>query len=486
MVDQNIKLALTFDDVLLVPGASSVLPSDVNVSGKFSRKISLNVPVASAAMDTVTESATAIALAREGGIGVLHRSMTPKQQAAEVKKVKRAQSAIIKDPVTGLLKTTVKEANRLQVTGIPVLDDDGVLLGIVTNRDLRFVKDETKTLQQIMTKDVITVKPDVSDDEALELMDEHRIEKLPVVDDAGKLVGLITFKDIEQRSKFPNANKDEQGHLRVAAAVGTDAITEERVTALVNAGVDAVIVDTAHGHSQKVIDTVKNLRQKFPDLQLIAGNIATAEAAEALIKAGVDAVKVGIGPGSICTTRVVAGIGVPQLTAIQDVATAARKHDVPLIADGGIKQSGDIVKALAAGASCVMIGGLLAGTDETPGERMLYQGRSYKAYRGMGSMGAMQKGSRDRYFQDNLDEFDLERKLVPEGIEGRVPYKGPLASTVFQLVGGLRAGMGYVGAATIDELYDKSKFVQVTQAGVRENHPHDVEITSEAPNYRVN
>lgn len=485
MVDKNIKLALTFDDVLLVPGASSVLPSDVNVAGKFSKKISLNVPVASAAMDTVTESATAIALAREGGIGVLHRSMTPEEQAGEVKKVKRAQSAIIKDPVTAHIKTSVKEANRLQVTGIPVLDDNGVLVGIVTNRDLRFVKDDSKTLGDIMTKEVITVKPDVSDEEALKLMDEHRIEKLPVVDDGNKLVGLITFKDIDQRSKFPNANKDEQGHLRVAAAVGTDVITEQRVGALVDAGVDAIIVDTAHGHSQKVIDTVKSLRQKFPELQLIAGNIATAEAAEALIDAGVDAVKVGIGPGSICTTRVVAGIGVPQLTAIQDVATAASKHNVPVIADGGIKQSGDIVKALAAGASCVMIGGLLAGTDETPGERMLYQGRSYKAYRGMGSMGAMQKGSRDRYFQDNLDEFDLERKLVPEGIEGRVPYKGPLASTVFQLVGGLRAGMGYVGASTLDELYEKSKFVQVTQAGVRENHPHDVEITSEAPNYRA-
>lgn len=485
MVDQKIKLALTFDDVLLVPGASSVLPSDVNVGGRFSKKINLNVPIASAAMDTVTESATAIALAREGGIGVLHRSMTPEEQAGEVRKVKRAQSAIIKDPVTAHMSTSVKEANRLQVTGIPVLDDNGTLVGIVTNRDLRFVKDETKNLGDIMTKDVVTVREDVTDEEALQLMDDHRIEKLPVVDEANKLVGLITFKDIEQRKHFPNANKDEQGHLRVAAAVGTDVITEERVTALVEAGVDAVIVDTAHGHSQKVIDTVKSLRQKFPELQLIAGNIATGEAAQALIEAGVDAVKVGIGPGSICTTRVVAGIGVPQLTAIQDVANVARPANVPVIADGGIKQSGDIVKALAAGASCVMIGGLLAGTDETPGERMLYHGRSYKAYRGMGSMGAMQKGSRDRYFQDNLDEFDLERKLVPEGIEGRVPYKGPLASTIFQLVGGLRAGIGYVGGANLDELYEKGKFVQVTQAGVRENHPHDVEITAEAPNYRA-
>jgi len=485
MVDQTIKLALTFDDVLLLPGASNVLPSDVNTSGKFSKKIDVNVPIASAAMDTVTESATAIALAREGGIGVLHRSMSPEEQAAEVRKVKRAQSAIIRDPVTATADTTVKEANRLQVTGIPVLDDNGLLLGIVTNRDLRFVKDESKTLGAIMTKEVVTVAEDVSDEDALELMDEHRIEKLPVVDDDNKLLGLITFKDIEQRSKFPNANKDGQGHLRVAAAVGTDVITDERVAALVDAGVDAVIVDTAHGHSSKVIETVKRIRSAHPDLQLIAGNIATGEAAQALIDAGVDAVKVGIGPGSICTTRVVAGIGVPQLTAIQDVATVARQAGVPVIADGGIKQSGDIVKALAAGASCVMIGGLLAGTDETPGKRMLYQGRSYKAYRGMGSIGAMQKGSRDRYFQDNLDEFDLEQKLVPEGIEGRVPYKGPLASTIFQLIGGLRAGMGYVGAATLDELYEKGKFVQVTQAGVRENHPHDVEITSEAPNYRA-
>lgn len=485
MVEQNIPLALTFDDVLLVPGASAVLPSDVNVAGKFSSTINLNIPIVSAAMDTVTESATAIALARAGGIGVLHRSMSPEDQAAEIRTVKRAQSSIIREPVTAGAKTSVAEANRLQVTGIPVLDDAGVLLGIVTNRDLRFIEDSSQTLGDIMTTKVITVHEDVSDEDALKLMHKHKIEKLPVVDNDNKLLGLITFKDIDQRKQFPHACLDDSGRLRVAAAVGTDAITDERVKELVDAGVDAIIVDTAHGHSQKVIDTVKRIRTNHPDLQLVAGNIATADAAEALIAAGVNAVKVGIGPGSICTTRVVAGIGVPQLTAIQNVASVARAKNIPVIADGGIKQSGDIVKALAAGASCVMIGGLLAGTDETPGERMLYHGRAYKSYRGMGSIGAMQKGSRDRYFQDNLDEFDLEQKLVPEGIEGRVPYKGPLSSTVFQLVGGLRAGMGYVGASSLDELYEKGRFVQVTQSGVRENHPHDVEITSEAPNYRT-
>ncbi len=484
MVEQNIPLALTFDDVLLVPGASTVLPPDVNVTGKFSNKIDLNIPIVSAAMDTVTESATAIALARAGGIGVLHRSMSPSDQATEVRKVKRAQSSIIRDPVTAKANLTVDQANRLQVTGIPVLDDDGVLLGIVTNRDLRFIEDSTQTLGDIMTTKVITVHEDISDEDALKLMHEHRIEKLPVVDQNNKLLGLITFKDIDQRKQFPHACLDSSGRLRVAAAVGTDVITDERVAELVKADVDAIIVDTAHGHSQKVIDTIKRIRSNYPDLQLIAGNIATAEAAEALISVGVNGLKVGIGPGSICTTRIVAGIGVPQLTAIQNVSSVARAKGVPVIADGGIRQSGDIVKALAAGATCVMIGGLLAGTDETPGDRMLFHGRAYKTYRGMGSIGAMQKGSRDRYFQDNLDEFDLEQKLVPEGIEGRVPYKGPLSTTVFQLIGGLRAGMGYVGADSLDQLYEKGRFVQVTQSGIRENHPHDVEITSEAPNYR--
>ena len=482
MEDQTISLGLTFDDVLLTPGASDVLPSDVSVSGQFSTGITLNTPIVSAAMDTVTESKTAIAMARAGGIGVLHRSLTPEAQAVEVVKVKRAQSSIIRNPVTAGKDVTVAEAKQLGVAGIPVLKGEK-LLGIVTNRDLRYIKDESKTLGDIMTTDVITVGEDVTDDDAVALMHEHKIEKLPVVDKDDALLGLITFKDIDQRSRFPHANKDDQGHLRVAAAVGTDAATDERVAALVEAGVDAIIVDTAHGHSQRVIDTVKRVRKNHPKLELIAGNIATAEAAEALISAGVNAVKVGIGPGSICTTRIVAGIGVPQLTAIQNVAAVAQKKRIPVIADGGIKQSGDIVKALAAGASCVMLGGLLAGTDETPGERTLYQGRAYKTYRGMGSIGAMQKGSRDRYFQDNLDEFELEQKLVPEGIEGRVPYKGPLAATVFQLVGGLRAGMGYVGAADLTELQKKAQFIQVTQAGVRENHPHDVDITKEAPNY---
>ncbi|MBP9131907.1 IMP dehydrogenase [Candidatus Saccharibacteria bacterium] len=484
MVDKNISLGLTFDDVLLIPGASSVLPSNVKVGGQFSTGIGLNTPIVSAAMDTVTEAATAIALARAGGIGVLHRSLTPEAQAAEVTKVKRAQSSIIRDPVTASKDMTVAQANRLGVTGIPILDGDK-LLGIVTNRDLRYIKDDHKTLGEIMTTDVVTVTEDIEDDDAVDLMHEHKIEKLPVVDANNKLLGLITFKDIDQRSKFPNANKDERGQLRVAAAVGTDAGVNDRIDALVKAGIDAIIVDTAHGHSSKVIDTVKTVRANYPELQIVAGNIATAGAAQALIDAGVNALKVGIGPGSICTTRIVAGIGVPQLTAIQNVASVARDQNIPVIADGGIKQSGDIVKALAAGASCVMLGGLLAGTDETPGERTLYQGRAYKTYRGMGSIGAMQKGSRDRYFQDNLDEFELEQKLVPEGIEGRVPYKGPIAATIFQLIGGLRAGMGYVGAADLDELYEKAQFIQVTQAGVRENHPHDIDITKEAPNYRT-
>jgi IMP dehydrogenase len=489
MVEENIILGITFDDVLLVPGASSVLPSEVKTSGKFSKNINLNIPIASAAMDTVTESQTAIAMARSGGIGVLHRSMSPEDQADEVRKVKRAQSTIIRDPVTALPDQTVADAHRINsknnITGIPIVDSDGLLRGIVTNRDLRFIKDNSKRLSEIMTTELITVEENVTDYEALKEMHTHRVEKLPVVDDKGHLRGLITFKDIEQRSKFPNANKDDQGRLRVAAAVGTDAITDQRVQALVDAQVDAIIVDTAHGHSQKVIDVVKHIHSNHPSLELIAGNIATGEAAQALIEAGVSAVKVGIGPGSICTTRIIAGIGVPQLTAIQNVVKVARAAGIPVIADGGIKQSGDIVKAIAAGASCVMLGGLLAGTDETPGERMIYQGRSYKSYRGMGSLGAMKKGSRDRYFQDNLDEFDLEQKLVPEGIEGRVPYRGPIASTLFQLIGGLRAGMGYVGAANLDELYEKGKFVRVTQSGVRENHPHDIEITREAPNYRA-
>lgn len=484
------KLALTFDDVLLIPGASAVMPSEVDLKSKFTTDITLNIPVASAAMDTVTEADTAISVAREGGIGVLHRSMSPEDQASEVEKVKRAQSAMIRNPVVAAPTMKVGEAIRMasekNITGIPVLDQDKKVLGIVTNRDLRFQQDLNQTIGDIMTKDVITISEKTSAQEARELMHQHRIEKLVVTDKNNTLVGLMTFKDMEQRSNFPNANLDQYEQLRVAAAVGTDAITDDRVQALVDAGVDAIIVDTAHGHSQRVIDTVKRVRDNHPKLQLVAGNIATAEAAKALIDVGVNALKVGIGPGSICTTRVVAGIGVPQLTAIADVVAAAKPAGIPVIADGGIKQSGDIVKALAAGADSVMLGSLLAGTEEAPGERMLYKGRAYKSYRGMGSMGAMQKGSRDRYFQDNIDEFDLEQKLVPEGIEGRVPYRGSVANNLFQLMGGLKAGMGYVGAPELSRLYKNSTFVRTTSAGLRENHPHDIEITREAPNYRPN
>jgi IMP dehydrogenase len=488
MVHETISLGITFDDVLLLPGASNVLPSEVNVAGRFSQHINLPTPIISAAMDTVTEADTAITMARAGGIGVLHRSLIPTEQAAEVVKVKRAQSTIIRDPITARSDQSISYARRItsenNITGIPIVDKDGKLEGIVTNRDMRFVKNMQTKLGEIMTTKLFTISEPVNNHEALKQMHEHRIEKLPVVDNSGKLTGLITFKDIQKRQQFPNANQDDEGRLRVAAAVGTGSDTFERITALVEADIDAIIVDTAHGHSQKVIDIVADVRKKYPKLELIAGNIATAEAAEALIAAGVNGLKVGIGPGSICTTRIIAGIGVPQLTAIANVVKVARPKNIPVIADGGIKYSGDIVKALAAGASSVMLGGLLAGTDEAPGERTIYQGRAYKSYRGMGSLGAMKRGSRDRYFQDNVEEFDLEQKLVPEGIEGRIPYRGPLVSTVFQLVGGLRAGMGYVGAATVEELYDKGVFIRVSQSGIKENHPHDVEITSEAPNYR--
>ncbi len=490
MLTNNPELALTFDDVLLQPGESSVLPSEVSLTARFTRDIKLNIPVVSAAMDTVTESRSAIALAREGGIGVLHRNMTPDKQAKHVRKVKKAESSIIRNPVTISKDDTVGDARRVMkesnVSGIPVVDADGKLVGILTNRDLRFDPDMDAKVADRMTSDnLVTVEDGIDLEECNAILHKHRIEKLPVVNSAGELVGLITIKDIERRSLFPNSNKDEHGQLRVAAAVGTDAITDERVAGLVDAGVDAIVVDTAHGHSHKVIETVRRIRGNHTSLQLIAGNIATGAAAAALIDAGVDAVKVGIGPGSICTTRIVAGVGVPQLSAVVNVAKVARPAGVPVIADGGIKFSGDVVKALAAGANCVMVGSLLAGTDESPGEVVLYQGRTYKVYRGMGSMGAMVEGSRDRYFQDSLDDFELERKLVPEGIEGRVPTMGPLADVVYQLCGGLRAGMGYAGAASLDELYEKSVFVRISPAGLRESHVHDVIITREAPNYHL-
>lgn len=489
MLDLDPQYGYTFDDVLLLPGASDVLPGEVSLVTRFTRTIGLNLPFVSAAMDTVTEAQTAIAMARQGGIGVLHRNMTPERQAAEVRKVKKAESSIIPNPVTIGPEATIGEVRRVMkesgISGIPVVDAEGTLVGILTNRDLRFVKDPQQIVADVMTRELITVSGDISLDDAQDLLQQHKIEKLPVVDTQGKLVGLITIKDIEQRKRHPNANKDARGQLRVAAAVGTDASTDARVAVLVEAGVDAVVIDTAHGHSSRVIATVKRLRAAYPDLQLVAGNIATGEAAAALIDAGVDAVKVGIGPGSICTTRIVAGVGVPQLTAIRNVVEVARPAGIPVIADGGIKFSGDAVKALAAGADCVMIGSLFAGTDEAPGELIIYQGRTYKMYRGMGSMGAMVEGSRDRYFQDDVDALDLEKKLVPEGIEGRVPYRGSITDTIYQLAGGLRAGMGYVGAASIPALYERSKFIRISAAGLRESHVHDVIITREAPNYRL-
>ncbi|RMF15426.1 MAG: IMP dehydrogenase [Candidatus Dadabacteria bacterium] len=490
MLERDPQHALTFDDVLLMPGASEVLPSQVSLASRFSRNIALNIPVVSAAMDTVTGARTAIAMARQGGIGVLHRNMPASEQAHKVRRVKKAESTVVTNPVTIRPDATIGDARRLMrehnISGIPVINDDGKLVGILTNRDLRFEKDPLRSVAEVMTRDnLVTVEPGISLEESKEILHRHRIEKLLVVEPDGTLYGLITIKDIEQLTRHPNANKDERGRLRVAAAVGTDAATDERVAALVEAGVDAIVVDTAHGHSRRVIETVRRIRQQYTDVDLVAGNIATAEAARALIDAGVDAVKVGIGPGSICTTRIVAGVGVPQLTAVTNVAEVVRGTDVPLIADGGIKFSGDAVKALAAGAHSVMVGSLLAGTDESPGEKILYQGRTYKLYRGMGSLGAMVEGSRDRYFQDDADEYELEKKLVPEGIEGRVPYRGPIADVIFQLTGGLRAGMGYVGAANLDELYEKSRFVRISPAGLRESHVHDVIITREAPNYHL-
>ena len=481
--------ALTFDDVLLVPAHSNVLPKDVSLKSKLTRDIALNIPLASAAMDTVTEHRLAITMAQEGGIGILHKSMDTADQARNVRMVKKYESGVVKDPITVSPETTVAELLRIteanNISGVPVVKGNEVV-GIVTSRDTRFITNYDQCVQDIMTgKDrLVTVQEGAGADEVQALLHKHRIEKVVVVNGNGELRGMITVKDIEKAAKYPNACKDSQGRLRVGAAVGTGAGTDERVAALVEAGVDVIVVDTAHGHSQGVIDRVAWVKKHFPEVQVIGGNIATAAAAKDLVAAGADAVKVGIGPGSICTTRIVAGIGVPQITAISDVAEALKGTGVPLIADGGIRFSGDIAKAVAAGASAIMIGSLLAGTEEAPGDVELFQGSYYKAYRGMGSMGAMSgsTGSSDRYFQDAAAGIE---KLVPEGIEGRVPYKGPMSAIVHQLMGGLRASMGYTGCATIEEMRTKPEFVKVTNAGMKESHVHDVTITKEAPNYPV-
>jgi IMP dehydrogenase len=486
MFDETLREALTFDDVLLVPAFSEVMPRDVDTATRLTPAIALRMPLVSSAMDTVTESATAIRMAREGGIGFIHKNLDVESQAREVTRVKKAQSGIVVDPVTIAPSRTLEEAlavmRHYRISGLPVVDADKRPVGILTNRDVRFEKRLTLQVGEMMTKNPVTVKDDVGIDAAKDLLHKHRIEKLLVVDAAGKLKGLITTRDIEQAEMHPTAVVDDFGRLRVGAAVGVGPDREARIEALIAAGVDLVCIDTAHGHAAGVIDAVRATRKKFPKLQLVAGNVATGPATKALIEAGVDAVKVGVGPGSICTTRIVAGVGVPQLTAIADAVAAAKGTKVAIIADGGIKYSGDVAKALAAGADTVMIGSLFAGTDEAPGEVILYQGRSYKSYRGMGSIGAMKDGSKDRYFQADVE---APGKLVPEGIEGRVPYKGALRESLYQLVGGLRASMGYLGCKTIAELHEKARFVKISSSGLRESHVHDVIITKEAPNYRV-
>ncbi len=482
----DIKEGFTFDDLILVPDRSGVLPDGVDVRTRLSRKIALNIPVVSAAMDTVTESATAITIARQGGLGFVHKNMSVQRQALEVEKVKKSESGMIVDPITiepdRKIYDVLEIMRKYRISGVPVVKE-GNLVGIITNRDLRFETNLDQKVEAVMTaENLATAKMGITLEESKAILHERRIEKLLVVDDDGKLQGLITIKDIEKIRKYPNSCKDELGRLRVGAAVGVGRDAEERIEQLVAANVDVVVVDTAHGHSEGVFQTVKDARGKYPDLELIAGNVATAEGTRSLIEAGADGVKVGVGPGSICTTRVVAGVGVPQMTAIMDCAMEARKWDVPIIADGGIKYSGDITKALAGGADSVMIGSLFAGTEESPGETILFQGRTYKVYRGMGSIEAMKEGSKDRYFQN---EIELEKQLVPEGIVGRVPYRGPLADTVYQLVGGLRAGMGYLGCGDLQELQTRAKFMQITSAGLREAHVHDVIIIKEAPNYRL-
>ena len=486
MTQDAIPYAYTFDDVLLRPGASAVLPSEVDLSTRLTRRISLNIPLLSSAMDTVTTADTAISLARQGGIGILHRNMTPAAQALEVEKVKKSESGMIIDPVTigpeARIADVLQLMQRYRISGIPVVDGRK-LVGIVTNRDLRFETNLNQKVKEVMTKErLVTAKVGITLDESKALLHKYRIEKLLVVDDNGELHGLITIKDIEKIRKYPWSCKDEFGRLRVGAAIGVGPDQEERVSVLLDAGVDVIVIDTAHGHSDRVVAAVAHTKRKFPQIELIAGNIATAEGARDLIKAGADAVKIGVGPGSICTTRVIAGVGVPQLSAILDCAKVAREADIPLVADGGIKYSGDVTKALAAGADVVMIGSLFAGTDESPGETVIFQGRSYKIYRGMGSMEAMKTGSRDRYCQEDVD---LECKLVPEGIVGRVPSRGKLSDVIYQLMGGLRSGMGYVGAQTIRELQEKAKFLRISPAGLKESHVHDVVIMKEAPNYWV-
>ncbi len=482
--DKFIGEGLTYDDVLMVPAYSEVLPRNVDVSSHFTRNIKLNVPIVSAAMDTVTESKLAIAIAQEGGIGVLHKNMTIEQQAEKVRIVKRSESGMIQDPVTLSVDAVVSDALKLmaefKIGGIPVVDSKNLLVGIVTNRDLRFQKNMTRPIKEIMTsQNIITTPENTSLETAREILQQHKIEKLPVVNAKNELKGLITYKDITKVILKPNACKDKFGRLRVAAGVGVTADVMERVDALYKAGVDAIVIDTAHGHSKGVIETLKKVKKSFPDLEVIVGNIATSAAAKALVEAGADGVKVGIGPGSICTTRIIAGVGVPQLTAIMMVAEGLEGTGVPLIADGGIRFTGDIVKALSAGADSIMAGSLFAGVDESPGDTIIYEGRKFKAYRGMGSIEAMQKGSKDRYFQDVEDDIS---KLVPEGISGRVPYKGHLSEVIYQMVGGLRAGMGYCGAANVEEL-KRAKFIRITHSGINESHPHNISITSEAPNY---
>lgn len=478
---EELKEGLTFDDVLLVPGKADFLPKDVDVSTYLTKKLKLNIPLMSAAMDTVTESRLAIAIAREGGIGIVHKNMTIEEQATEVDKVKRSEHGVIVDPFflspQHRISDAVELMKKYHISGVPITEK-GKLVGIITNRDLRFENDYTKKISEVMTKEELVIAPEGTTlPEAQEILRRNKIEKLPIVDKQGNLKGLITIKDIEKAIKYPNSAKDERGRLLCGASVGVSKDMEERVAALIKAKVDVIVVDSAHGHSMNIIEAIKLIKKNYPDLQVIGGNIATGEAAADLIEAGADALKVGMGPGSICTTRVVAGIGVPQITAINDIAKVASQYDIPVIADGGIKFSGDIPKAISAGADVVMLGNLFAGCEESPGDSEIYQGRKFKVYRGMGSLGAMQKGSKDRYFQEDAD------KLIPEGVEGRVPYKGMLSDTVFQLVEGLKHGMGYCGTRTIEELKKNSKFIKITNASLRESHPHDIYITKEAPNY---
>ena len=480
-----IETGLTFDDVLLVPSYSEVLPSDVELLSKFSRNLSLKVPVVSAAMDTVTESKMAIAMAQEGGIGVIHKNLTIKQQAEKIRKVKRSESGMILDPVTLTKKSKVKDAlkcmKEFSIGGIPIVDKSNSLVGILTNRDLRFESDMNKSVNDVMTKDnLVTGNPGITLKQAEKILQKNKIEKLPIIDEKNKLVGLITFRDIQKITLKPSSNKDEFGRLRVAAAIGVGGENLERCKMLYKAGVDAIVIDTAHAHTKSVLKIIKDVKKTFPDLDIVAGNVATAEAAKFLAKAGVDGVKVGIGPGSICTTRIIAGVGYPQLSAIYNVSNALKGTDISIIADGGVKHTGDITKAIAAGADCVMLGSLLAGTLESPGETIIYEGRKFKTYRGMGSVEAMEKGSKERYFQSTIKD---KNKLVPEGIVGRVPYKGSVVESMFQFVGGLKSGMGYCGSKNIKELKDNSKFVQITSAGLDESHPHNITITKESPNY---